>query len=391
MRKDEIRSMVKSAGLRPVLGTINDLLEGAELDNGVKIKMTPNQFSIRELWEGLVGDVEDTLDAGGENILREEVNSTGFVAATRMLISNTVMKAYTELPTIGDKLVTDMPSKSRHETIVGFSEVEGLKDVNESMPYEDSGLGEKYVTSEAGKRGRLIYITEETIMEDRTGQILVRAQRLGRSARIDKEKTIINGVMDRYGTVYRPNGTPTALYSTTHGNLMGTVGAIAGYTTAEALVDWSDIDKVQQFHPASIKDDRQIGTQDPILWNPTQILVPNGLRATAMRIRNAVEVRMLTDSGNTQTIFTNPVAGMFEVLSSPYINFTGISGVTADWYYGNFPEQFFWHNVWPIQTFSLGSNSFQAWERDVVAGFKVRYLGAVFAAEHRHVVKVKGA
>lgn len=392
MRRDEIRQMVKSSGVRPVLEAINCLLEGTTLENGAKYNMRPDQFSIRELWEGFVGDVEDTLpSAGGESILREEVNSTGFVAVSRLLINNMIIKAYNEVAAIGEKLVTNMPSKTRFETIAGFTEAEGLFTVDESKAYEDSGLGEKYVTSQAGKKGRLIYITEEAVMEDRTGQILIRAQRIGRSARIDKEKTIINGVLDKFGTVYRPSGTPTALYSTANANLMGTAGAITGFTTAEPLVDWTDLDKAEQFHAQSIKDDRQIGTQDPILWNPNQLLVPNGLRSTALRIRNATEIRTLTDSGNTTTIFTNPKAGMFEVLSSPYINFSGIAGATVDWLYGNFPEQFFWHDVWPIQTFSLGPNSAQAWERDIVAGYKVRYLGGVFATDHRQVVKVKAA
>jgi hypothetical protein len=392
MRRDDIRGLVKTQGVRSVVESINNLLEGRTLENGVKIKLRPDQFSIRELWEGFVGDVEETLpSAGGESLIQEEVNSTGFVATSRLLIAATVIAAYNSVPTIGDQLVTDMPSKKRFETIAGFTESEGLKDVNESMPYEDSGLGEKYVTSQVGKRGRLIYVTEEAIMEDQTGQLLMRAQRIGKMAAIDKEKTIINGVLDKFGTVYKPSGTATGLYSTTHGNLMGTAGAVTGFTTAVPLVDWSDIDEVEQFYPLSIKDDRAIGDQDPIIWSPDTLLVPNAKKATGLRIRNATEIRIKTDSGNTNTVFTNPKAGMFNVLSSPFIASSGVAGAAADWYYGNFKDQFYWHNVWPVQTFAQGANSQNAWERDVVAGYKVRYLGGVMAMDFRHVVKVKAA
>ena len=395
MRRDDIRSLIKTQGLRSVVEAVHSLLEGTELENGVKKKMNPNEFSIRAMWEGFVGDVEDTLPGQNENfMLQEEVNSTGFVATSRMLIANTVIAAYKDVPTIGDKLVTNMPSSKRFETIAGFTESEGLKDVNESMPYEDSGLGEKYVTSVAGKRGRIITVTEEAIMEDQTGQLLMRAQRIGKMAAIDKEKVIINGVVDVMGTVYRPNGTPTALYSTAaagHGNLMGAAGAPAGFTAAVPLVDWSDIDEVEQFYPLSIKDDRAIGTKDPIIWNPTTLLVPNAKKATAMRLRNATEIRIKTDSGNTNTVFSNPYAAAFDVLSSPFIATTGISGAAADWYYGNFKDQFFWQDVWPVQTFAQGANSDEAFRRDIVAAYKVRYLGNIFVMDHRHVVKVKAA
>jgi hypothetical protein len=392
MRRDDIRSLVKTQGVRSVLEAVNNLLEGSELENGVKIKMRPDQFSLRELWEGFVGDVEETLpNAGGESLIFEEVNSSGFVAVSRLLIASTVIGAYKDVPTVGDKLVTNMPSGKRFETIAGFTESEGLKDVNESMPYEDSGLGEKYVTSQVGKRGRLIYVTEEAIMEDQTGQLLMRAQRVGKMAAIDKEKTIINGVLDKFGSVYKPSGSATTLYSTTHGNLMGDGGSITGFTSAAPLVDWTDIDEAEQFHALSIKDDRAMGDKDPILWNPDTLLVPAGKKAVGLRIRNATEVRVSTASAAIQTIYTNPVAGMFNVISSPFIAASGVVGAAADWYYGNFKDQFFWHDVWPIQTFAQGANSHNAWERDVVAGYKVRYLGGIFAMDHRHVVKVKAA
>jgi hypothetical protein len=392
MRKDDMRSLVKTQGWRSVAGAVEAILEGRKLENGATIKMRPDQFSIREMWEGMVGDVEETLEAaGGESMIREEVNSTGFVATSRILIANTVLAAFNSVPTIGDQLVTDMPSKKRFETIAGFTESEGLKDVNESMPYEDSGLGEKYVTSLVGKRGRLIYVTEEAIMEDQTGQLLMRAQRIGKMASIDIEKTRIHAVLDKFGTVYKPNGTAEAMYSTAHGNLMGTAGAVTGFTTPVPLIDWSDIDEVEQFYPLSVKDDRAVGEQDPIIWNPNVLLVPNAKVATAKRIMNATEIRIRTDSGNTNTVFSNPKANMYTVLSSPFIASSGVVGANADWYLGNFKDQFFWHNVWPIQTFAQGANSQNAWERDVVAGYKVRYLGGVFAQDYRHVVKVKAA
>lgn len=395
MRRDDIRTLVKSAGVRTAVETFRDLLEGVELDNGQKLpKVEPESVSIRALWEGFVGDPRDTLPSQMDELdwmdLKEEVNSTGFVATSRMLINAMVIKAYDSLAGVGSQLVTNMPSNTRHETIVGFSEAEGLKEVKESEDYSDSDIEEKFVTADAIKKGRLVYVTEEAIMEDRTGQILGRARRIGLNAAIDKEKTIIAGVTDATGKVYKPSGVPTALYSVAHGNLVGDAATTdylsLGYATAIPLTDWEDVEKVVQFHPLSIKDDRAIGEKEPLLWLPKQIFTAPAKSATAKRIINATEVRVHSGaSDKTRTIFNNPIAGQYTPISSVYVS------NAADWYIGNFPDQFFWQDVWPIQTFSLGPNSPEAWRRDVVAGYKVRYLGGIFATDHRHVLKVKGS
>lgn len=393
MRRDDIRALVKSAGLRAAVETFRDLLEGVELDNGAKLpKLQPETVSIRTLWEGFVGPAEETLPSYMDELaaldLKEEVNSTGFVATSRMLINAMVIDAYNSIGGIGSQLVTNMPSNHRHEVIAGFTESEGLKEVKEGMDYEDSDIEEKFVTADAIKKGRLIYITEEAIMEDRTGQLLSRCRRIGQKAAIDKERTIINGVLDTTGRVYKPSGVPTALYSVANGNLVGDAATpdynSLGFNTPIALEDWESIDLVKQFHPLSIKDDRAMGEKEPLLWTPKFVLVPPAKEATAKRIVNATEVRVTTNT-NTRTIFNNPVAGLYSTLSSVYIT------NSADWYFGNFKEQFFWQDVWPIQTFSLGPNSNEAWRRDVVAGYKVRYLGGIFATDHRHVLKIKGA
>lgn len=389
MRRDDLRQLVKSAGVRAAVETFRDLLEGVELDNGRKELLKPEQCSIRAMYEAFVGDPEETLPSYRDELewleIREEVNSTGFVATSRMLINAAVIGAYDSLKTIGDQLVTNVPSNTRHETFVGFTEAEGLKEVKESMPYEDSDIAEKYVTSDALKKGRLVYITEEAIMEDRTGQLLTRAKRIGRNAAIDKEKTIMRGVIDAAGNVYKPSGTPTALYSTTNKNLIGDAGSGAGFTSPVPLTDWEDFDKVTQFAQLNIKDDRAMGDQEPVMWNPDVLLVPAAKLATAKRIINATEIRVGSQSGNTLSIFTNPVAGAYKILSSVYIT------NAADWYLGDFKEQFFWQDVWPIQTFTQGANSENGFLRDVVAAFKVRYLGGVGAWDHRWVIKVKGA
>ena len=397
MRRDEIKALLKSEGPRRVLATINSLLEGTKMENGATYKMEPWQFSIREVWEGSVGPVEETLpSATGEQLFREALNTTAFYAITRLLLNNTVIAAYNSISGIGDSLVTTVKASRRVENIAGFTEAEGLKDVLEGAPYEESSIGEKYVTTEAGKKGRLISITEEMIMEDQTGQIIFRAQRIGEQAKVDKEIAILSAVLDKNSTVYRPSGTPTAVYSTVNGNYAGTSGAYTGFESAIPLVDWETIDTLEQFHSLSISDDRQMGTAQPILWTPTQLLVPPGMKATGLRIVNATEVRVTTNApgstaGENRSFFRNPVQGLFNVLSSPLMLRIGVSDASTHYHYGDFKRQFIYRDIWPIQTFSQGRDSDEAFERDVVSRFKVRYLGGVNAVDYRYVIKVKAA
>jgi len=394
MRRDAIKLMVETRGLQTTVYAIRDLLEGRKQENGAQYKLRAEDFSLRALWEGLVGAPEDTLPSLAQIsglLLQEAVDSTAFQVVTRMLLGSKVIEGYNSVRGVGDSLVSLMPSTRRLENIPGFTEMEGMKLVPEGMPYDDSSIGEKYVTTQAFKKGRLISITEEAVMEDQTGQLLMRAQRFGERARIDRERTIIEGIVDKNSNVYRPSGVATALYSVGNRNLCGTGSAISGFQSAVPLVDWNDLNTVEDFHAQSLNSDPQIGTSEPILWDANQLFVPKSLEGVALRIRNATEVRTGVSASATQTIYNNPKLNAFEVVSSPFIARAAVAGFQADWYYGDFKKQFVWHDIWPIQVFNQNASGPEAFERDIVARYKVRYMGGIAALDHRHVVKVKGA
>ena len=61
MRRTEIRQIVQEHGAEGYLKIQRDLLEGRKLPNGQTLKVAPEKFSLKALWEGLVGPVEETL------------------------------------------------------------------------------------------------------------------------------------------------------------------------------------------------------------------------------------------------------------------------------------------------------------------------------------------
>lgn len=351
-------------------------------------RMRPSDFSLRALWEGLVGPVEETLEFAQsqygyvEAPLREAVSTGSFATAVGQLIATMVIDGYESTASIADRLVAPMESNLRGERIVGFTHLQAPKEVAEGMPYEDSTFADKFVGSRETKRGRLLTVTEESVYFDQTGQILERARQLGEVARQERERRIVRAVIDADSAepIYQPSGTGEQLYSAGNNNLVTGVGA---------LQDWTDIQEVLQWHAQNVTDDREtddnLGPQ-PIMWNPRQLLTAVGLAGTAARIVTATQF----GGGSSDTISGNPLnqlAPGLDPLSSPFFD-----GATTgdqhddntDWFLGDFPRQFKEKIVWALATVRIRGDEV----RDVLAGFKVRSYSDVLATDERFVMKV---
>lgn len=403
MRLADIKSMVKEWGPRGFVRVLSEALEGRDQMGREVPKIKPEQVSFRVLWEAMVGPVEETLEmamAGGRfNYveMQEAVDSTMFPSATGVLIAAKVIEGYEQPGYIGDQLVTVMPSKLKSERIVGFSSLEGPMEVGEGMPYAESGVSEKYVTTDTSKKGRILELTEEAIYFDQTGQILMRAQRLGEQTRLEREEVILAGVLDaggsagvgNYKPVYRPAGVATALYSSGNTNYL---------SAATPLVDWTDIDEALQYHAVNVKDDRAVSAERrPIVWMPKTLLIARKLWGTGSRILSATEVRVGDGASQTsQVLGANPIGTLvpgLRALSSPLIDYiSAVSGSqwddNDDWLIGDFQKQFVWQEIWPVQTFRAMQNDEAQFRRDIVARFKVRYYGGIAAVDTKYVIKV---
>lgn len=324
------------------------------------------------------------------------VGTNLFQVVTGELIARKVIEGYEDdAGFIGDKLVTVMSSRVRGAKIAGYRALSGPTDVAEGHPYEESTFGEKWVSTEETKQGRILSINEELIGFDQTGEINRRAMALGFYLRQERERTIVRAVTDADAAtgkfVYRPNGAGTALYATSgaHRNWIGAGNTTSpGFATAIPLVDWTDIDAALHYRATEVKDDRVDGTQRPIVAPARQLLVPERLRGVARSVIHSTEITVTNDAQETR--FANPVQGLLEVLSSPFVDEQGGQAVN-DWYVGDFRRQFVWSEIWPVQTFLQKAESESAFDRDVVLRVKVRYYGGVSAVDTAFVTKVDGA
>jgi len=322
-------------------------------------KIHPKEMSIAEIFEACGGE----RDIHRKTVVfRESIGPAAFSVITSALINKMVIEGYsTQLLPI-DKLCTNMPSNLPNEKVAGFTEMDEPKAIAPGGEYEDSDLTDKYVTTgEDTKYGRLLNITEEAVLFDQTGQLLTRASTIGERIINYKFKKIIYQITDTGTDVYYPSGTATALYA-------------AGNSQVNALADYTDIN-LAEVKLAAQTDDR--GERIEFPENGKSLLVPSTLKATAWMIINATEILKQTSP------VKNPYAGL-DWVSSTYLD----SLATGTWYYGFFKKAFFWKDTIPLQVLRQdGQQVGDSWKRDIVASFKVRFRGKLFAVSNVYIIK----
>ncbi len=397
MQGTSLKRLIESHGATGFYQKVCELLNEKQV--------SPDEFSYYELADacGVLAHLrmlrERDPGAAVTQLLSEANPGVGtnlFQVVTGELIGRKVIEGYEDdAGFIGDKLVMVLPSQLRNTKIAGFRALAGPTEVHEGHPYEESTFEEKYVTTQESKQGRILSISEELIAFDQTGEINRRAMSLGYYLRQERERTIVRAVTDADAGsgkfVFRPSGVGEALYAS-NGSNRNWVGV--GNTTspdfdaAVPLVDWTDVEEVLQYRATQVKDDRIDGDGRPIVVPARQVLVPEALRGTARSIVHATEITVTTADGEMR--LANPIHGMVEVLSSPFIDEQG-GAALSDWYLGDFRRQFVWTEIWPVQTYLQRSDSESAFERDVVLRVKARYYGGISAVDTLFVTKVDGA
>lgn len=357
-----LKNLLESQGEEGAQVVIEDMLE--------KKQITPEDFSLREVWEQCT-----FWEFGEARDVREAVASGAFPKITGALISNKIISAYDGVTTIGDKLTTVNQSNMQIETIAGFTEAETPEEVGEGMEYSDSTIGEKFVTAQNVKYGRMISVTEEMIYFDKTGQVLNRAKRIGQKAAQYKERLILRGVMDLDTTVYRPSGNATAFYAAaTAASHKSGANLIGTNPFSEAGLE--EVMNIAQ----TMKDDSEGAGDDDYInidLNNVIVLVPALLYVEAWQMANSAKT---PESGeNAENFFK----GRYTPYSSPYIT----ANNATSWYWGDFKEDFWWNEVWPLQTMTQKPGNDDEFKKDIKARVKVRFYGSCSAVDYKHSFK----
>lgn len=338
--KMAFKDLMEQVGPQGAVTVVQELLK--------EKKMKPEDFSIKEIYEAVTSDI--------------------FPIITGELINAKVLDAYKAAPTIGDQLVTTVPSKLELERFAGFTAAETPEQVPEGMGYNYANVGEKYVTITNAKYGKLIAVTEEAIFFDRTGQLLMRAQQIGEKAAYYREKQIVEKVVDKNSDAYAVSGTAGAVYRTSASGVLR-VNSKATTPFGEAGLE----EAFKLMHNMTDESGDYVFINQANLY----LLVPQDLYLEAMQMVQST----LTPENADNAV--NIYKGAFKVLTSPFI--TALSSST--WYLGDFRQDFVWTEVWPLETMAMKPGSEDEFKKDIKAQFKVRYYGGCGAIDHKHSYK----
>ena len=348
--------------------------------------LAPHDFSLRDLAESLVPDGRQWLaeldpSRGGAALLEagEAVDVTAFTNITGQLVYSKILEGMRNEEFVASRLVDTVPTRLDGEKIPGIGQLgDQAQIVQPGMPYPSVGFGEDWIeTPSTTKRGFIVPITREAIFFDRTNLILRNALQVGQSLGLNKEKRILDVIVGAANNFkWQGNDYDTYLAA----------GAWLNELSENPLTDWTNIDAVEQ----AFADLTDPNTGEPILISGNTLLVPPGLRAIALRVIGATQIRMgdLASGSGVTTVAANPVTN-YRVESSRLLKarLTAASIPVDTWYTGDFRRAFAYMENWPITVAQAPKNSEAEFNQDIVLRFKASERGAAAVLEPRAVIK----
>lgn len=354
--------------------------------------MHHSEFSLRELAEETVDNGSEwvrSMQPGKSQVIYEggpgAVNSAAFANITGQVYYNAVLEGYDDEEFVFSKLIPTVNTNiAGGEKIAGLTRIgDEAEIVDEGQPFPLVGFGEDWIQTPPNvKRGMICPITAEAIAADTTGKILQHGKEVGYWLGVNKEKRAIDCVIDENTTAARMNwrGTSYATYQATTPWI--------NIAASNALVDWTDVETLKVLF--SQMTDPWTGEPISIGRTGLKLFVTDALEFTAMRIRNATEITVVTPgyatTGNpTETKVANPVAGMFDVVSSA--QFAARLGTDTSWFIGKPERAFKYMSFWDMTVIQAPPNSEADFERDIIFRMRAREKGAFTTVNPRYMAK----
>jgi hypothetical protein len=391
----KLRELWKEKGKAKCLHHINE--------GFVKGDWGPNDFSIRNLAENLIGDGREfvnAIDSRRRGVMEDvtAVDTSTFSSINRQIIFSTINEAMQLDELIGDKLVTVMPSNlQERELIPGISAAtdEFEAEVPEGKQYPSVGLSEEYVElPRAEKHGGIIGITREAIVADRTGVLIERARSIGSGLAIRREKSILDVFIGGVNPYVRKG-----IARNTYANIAGT--SYFDNIITDALVNYTDVQAAANL----FFQQRDPNTGEPLGHSPTTFVCCPDLMWTARPVFRDTSVRLgdITAAPGIQSIGNNRIPWDLELLTNEWLTMrllhhNGNGGLTttdralsvAHWFIGRPRDAFVWKQIWPLDVEEAPANNEAMFNADVIARFKVSYKGVAGVREPRYMIRSDG-
>lgn len=349
---------------------------GKFVDEG---SLTIYDLPINELFSRICNrDGHITFESSAQDVA-EATGTGGFLYITSKLIHKTLIAEYEKgLPDLLD-MTTQVKSARKEEDIVGFGALDKVRRVEEFAPYEEGEISEKRVTIKNHKYGLIMSLSKEMVLMDQTGQIVAKASNFGDNLRNWLHRFIIEKMCDKdcdatgedSGNSLVYGGTAYSIYANTH----STIDA----QTNDNLLSGADSAFGTTAIGSAIALLRKMVDSKGEYINilPTHLIIPPELEMQAVMLLNSAQMYDTTNNA------VNPYKGQFKLVVSPYIT-------SPEWFIGAPKKQVRVQWVQKPTTESQGKDSGAAFERDVVARFKVSVYVGVGSTDYRYIVRSAG-
>ena len=272
------------------------------------------------------------------------------------------------------------------EKIPGITDIGNAAAVRkEGDPYTEMGFGEDWIqTPPVPDIGGIVSLTWEAVFNDRTGDVMGKAQNGGYSIGLSEEISAIDALVDENVTAHRYNWRNSGRIAT-YGDNSGS-HSWDNLTATNALVDWTDVDNCEQTANAVVNP----FTGLPILTDLTDIVVTKQNEQAANRIVTATEVAVTTPgyatSGNpSRATQKNPMLGKYTVRTSRLL--AQRMATDTDWFLANIAKALLRKVAEPLNTVRAPSNTKDDFERRIVARFRSNKRWAHVVREPRLLQK----
>ena len=383
----DLKRQVELNGAEPTVALLSEALEEREL--------RPEDFSVRELAEAFVSrewvQSMNPRHNGTFNTFMEAAGNTttgAFSNIISQITYNALLNAFQSEQFVFTPLVTNIPTEFNGERIAGIGGIgDDMEVIPEGQGYPLVSPNEDYIdTPPTRKRGAIVALTREAVFFDRTGRLLEEARRVGQFLGLNKEKRIIDAVIDENaGAVSAMLGGHRYHWKgTSYATFQGTTPWINTVANG-GLVDWTDVEAIELLF-ADITDP---STGEPVLVIPKHLIVTPQLVHTARRIINATNIRVAAGgfptSGNVYQTDGPNTLDSYQIVSSRLLK--ARLGTDTSHFLGDISQAVCYMENWPLQLSSMGAGSEDEFNRDIVAKFKASERGAAYVREPRALAR----
>lgn len=358
-------------------------------------ELRPLDISIPRLFEACFGSdkwhrARHNRDVLVTNIMEAAgaVTTAAFQGISGQIVYNAIKDGYANEEFVFSKKVKDIPTEFNGEKIAGITAIgdEALV-VGEGQNYPLAGVSEDYIeTPTTEKRGNIVPLTREAIFFDRTGKLLEECGKVGYWLGVNKEKRVIDAMIDVNVTRhrYKWRGTSYATFQTS-------TPWINSIASGRPLVDWVSINAVEQL----MWNYTDPATGEPIVVMPKELIVcPENLH-TAKQVIHATENRMAVGgyavTGNMNTRVAGNTLDSYEIVTSRWLKARAdaASLATTTWWLADIARTIAYMQNWALETTQSPPNSQKEFEQDIVTQYKSSERGATVVMEPRAIAQAK--